>query len=117
MATCLPYKLAWLPIISIYKEKGKTTSPTVCLTITSDTVADIKRLLGKQPKTYHNNIIMIWQLAVLHSFFLCSSEFTVPSPHQYDPNIHPSLVDITVDNRHALEVVQLYIKKSKTTPF
>ena len=66
MATCLPYKLAWVPIISICKEKAKTTSPTVCLLITSDTMADIKRVLGKQPKTYHN--IMIWQLAVLHSF-------------------------------------------------
>ena len=114
MATCLPYKLAWVPIISICKEKAKTTSPTVRLPITADTVVDIKRVLGKQPKTYHNT--MIWHLAVLHSFFLCSSEFTVLSPHQYDPNIHLSLVDTTADNRHALEVVQLYIKKSKTTP-
>ena len=59
MATCLPYKLAWVPIISICKKKAKTTSPTVRLPITADTVADIKRVLGKQPKTYHNT--MIWQ--------------------------------------------------------
>ena len=47
MATCLPYKLAWVPIISICKEKAKTTSPTVHLPITADTMADIKRVLGK----------------------------------------------------------------------
>ena len=49
--------------------------------------------------------------------FLHLSEFTVPSPHQYDSNIHLSLADIAVDNKHAPEVVQLCIKKSKTDPF
>ena len=100
----------------IRKEKAKTTSPKVHLPITADIMADIKRVLDKQPTTYHN--IMMWAACCVAFFgFLHSSKFTVPSPHQYDSNIHLSLTDITVDNRHAPEVVQLYIKKSKTDPF
>ena len=60
---------------------------------------------------------MMWAACCVAFFFLRSSEFTVQSLHQYDSNIHLSLADITVDNSHALEVVQLYIKKSKTTSF
>ena len=99
----------------IHKEKAKTTSPKVRLPITADIMADIKRVLDKQSTTYHDT--MMWAACCVASFgFLRSSEFTVPSPHQYDFNIHLSLADIAVDNRHAPEVVQLYIKKSKMTP-
>ena len=58
---------------------------------------------------------------LLQAFFglLRVSEFTVPSLHQYDPDIHLSLADVTLDNRCAPEIVQLhmYIKQSKTDPF
>ena len=48
---------------------------------------------------------------------LCISEFTVPFPCRYDPDIHLSLADITLDNRQAPKIVQLHIKQSKTDPF
>ena len=49
--------------------------------------------------------------------FLCVSEFTVPSPHKYDPSTHLSLSDVSLDNRHTPEVMHLHIKQSKTDPF
>ena len=76
----------------------------------------IKAVLSKTSKDYQ--CIMSW--AVCCTAFLgllCISEFTVPSLHRYDPDIHLSLADITLDNRQAPEIVQLHIKQSKIDPF
>ena len=106
--------LDWL-LKGIRKEKAKTTSPKVRLPIITGIMADIKRALDKQPKTYHNT--MMWAACCVAFFgFLHSSEFTVPSPHQYDSNIHLSLADITVDNRHALRQYNCTLRSQKQTP-
>ena len=74
----------------------------------------IKAVLSKTPKNY----IMLWAVCCTAFFGLLRvSEFTVPSPRQYDPDIHLSLADITLDNRQAPEIVRLHIKQSKMDPF
>ena len=49
--------------------------------------------------------------------FLRSSEFTVPSQSQFDPNVHLCLSDISLDSSHSPQIVQVNIKQSKTDPF
>ena len=61
---------------------------------------------------------MLWAVCCTAFFGLLRvSEFTVPSLHRYDPDIHLSLADVTLDNRRAPEIVQLHIKQSKIDPF
>ena len=61
---------------------------------------------------------MIWAAYCTAFFgFLRVSKFTVPPPYKYDPDVHLSLSDVTLDNTHSLEVVRLHIKPSKTDPF
>ena len=45
--------------------------------------------------------------------FLHVSQFTVSLLGKYDPDTHLSLSDVSLDNRHAPEVVHLHIKESK----
>ena len=100
----------------IRKEKCKITPHKTHLPITVEIMERIKAVLSKTPKDYQ--CIMLWAVCCTAFFGLLRvSEFTVPSPHQYDPDIHLSLADITLDNRQAPEIVRLYIKQSKTDPF
>ena len=48
---------------------------------------------------------------------LRSSEFTVPSQSQFDPNLHLTLSEITLDSRHSPQIIQVNIKQSKTDQF
>ena len=76
----------------------------------------IKAVLSKTPKDYQ--CIMLWAVCCTAFFGLLRvSKFTVPSLTRYDPDIHLSLADITLDNRQAPEIVRLHIKQSKTDPF
>ena len=71
--------------------------------------AQIKSVFTKHSKIYEST--MIWGAYCTASFgFLCVSEFTVPSPYKYDPDVHLSLSDVTLDNTHSLEVVRLHIE-------
>ena len=42
--------------------------------------------------------------------FLRSSKFTVPSQSQFDPNLHLTLSDITLDSRYSPQIIQVNIK-------
>ena len=57
--------------------------------------------------------------SLLHGFFgfLRSSEFTVLSQNQFNPSIHLTLSDKSLDNRHQPQIVHITIKQSKTDPF
>ena len=100
----------------IQKEKCKTCSPKVLLLITMGITAQIKSVLTKHPKNYQNT--MIWAAYCTAFFgFLPVSEFIVPSPYKYDTDVHLSLSDVTLDNTHSPELVQLHIKQSKTDTF
>lgn len=100
----------------IHKEKCKSTPQKTRLPITMEIMERIKAVLSESPKDYR--CIMLWAVCCTAFFGLLRvSEFTVPSLHRYDPDIHLSLADVTLDNRWAPEIVQLHIKQSKTDPF
>ena len=100
----------------IHKEKCKTTPQETHLSIIMEIMERIKSVLSKPPKDYQ--CIMLYAVCCTAFFgLLCVSEFTVPSLHRYDPDIHLSLADVTLDNRRASEIVQLHIKQLKTDPF
>ena len=100
----------------IQKEKCKTSSPKVGLRITMSIMAQIKSILTKHSKNYQSTIIWVAYCTAFFGF-LHVNEFTVPSPYKYDPNVHLSLSDVTLDNTYPPEVVRLHIKQSKTDPF
>ena len=100
----------------IRKDKCKTTPLKVRLPITMGIMKKIKSVLTINSKQYQST--MIWAAYCTVFFgFLRVSEFTVPSPCKYDPDVHLSLSDVTLDNTHPPEVVRLHIKQSKTDPF
>ena len=45
------------------------------------------------------------------------SEFTTPNLTDYDPSVHLSLQDVSIDNRENSSVLKINIKQSKTDPF
>ena len=100
----------------ICNKKCKITPQKTRLPITMEIMERIKAVLSKTPKDYQ--CIMLWAVCCTAFFGLLRvSKFTVPSLRQYDPDIHLSLADITLDNRQAPEIVRLHIKQSKTDPF
>ena len=90
--------------------------PRVRLPITSDILQGINTVLSAEPDSYFKK--MMW-VACCMVFFgvLCSSEFTVPSQHHYDPKVHLSLPDITLDRRCIPTMVCKHVRQSKTALF
>jgi len=100
----------------IHKAESKSNPHRIRLPITMDIMLKIRTAFSTQSRNHQNT--MLWAACCTAFFgFLRSSEFTVPSPQQYDPDTHLSLSDVTVDNRQAPEVVRLHIKQSKTDPY
>ena len=92
----------------IQKDKCKTTPLKVRLPITIGIMEKIKSVLTIHSKQYQST--MIWAAYCTAFFgFLRVSEFTVPSPCKYDPDVHLSLSDVTLDNTHSPKVVRLHI--------
>ena len=67
---------------------------------------------------HHHDNILLWAACCIAFFgFLRCSEFTVPSTHDYDPSVHLSPEDLTIDSRDSPSVLQVHIKQSKANPF
>ena len=61
---------------------------------------------------------MLWAACCLGFFcFLRAGEMTVPNDHEFDPAVHLTKKDITVDNQTAPHTLQVRLKQSKTDPF
>ena len=76
----------------------------------------IKTLISAKPHTYHHT--MIWAACCTAFFgFMRCSEFTSPSHSAYDPTIHLSFGNVSVDSRTCPTFVRLAIKQSKTDCF
>ena len=61
---------------------------------------------------------MFWAACTLAYFgFLRSSEFTVSSLATFDPQIHLTVADVSVDSKVHSTSMQVNIKASKTDPF
>ena len=107
-------------LLLVMKGIRKLTSiskpPRVRLPITTDILQGINTILSVEPDSYLNK--MMWAACCMAFFgFLRSSEFTVPSQHHYNAEVHLSLSDITLDRRHSPNTVCVHIKQSKTDPF
>lgn len=64
------------------------------------------------------DLAMLWAACCLAFFgFMRAGELTVPSDQGYDPTIHLSLGDISVDNPADPGVLGVRLKASKTDPF
>ena len=61
---------------------------------------------------------MIWAACCLCFFaFLRAGEMTVPGDDSYDPSVHLSIKDISVDDPKNPSMMCIKIKQSKTDPF
>ena len=61
---------------------------------------------------------MLWDAYCLAFFgFLHVSEFTTPNLTGYNPSVHLSLQDVSIDSRENPSVLKVNIKQSKTDPF
>ena len=94
--------------------KAQANSPArPRLPITPDILSIIQRLLPNDRAGH-----MIWAACLTGFFgFLRTAEFTVPASDQYNPAVHLSLADISVDSHTNPSVIKLSIKQSKTDPF
>ena len=83
------------------------------LPITPDILAIIQKSLP-----FSSDGTMIWAACCLGFFgFLRAAEFTVPSLTDYDPTVHLSLSDVSLDSHSNPSVLRVHIKQSKTDPF
>ena len=105
-----------LTLKGIKKESIKNNPPQIRLPITIDVMCSILNVLSRAPER-HDNILM-WAACCTAFFgFLRCSEFTTPSQTEYDPTVHLSLADISVDRRVSTSLIYITIKQSKTDPF
>ena len=75
----------------------------------------IHQVLLHSPSDYHN--IMMWAACCTAFFgFLRCSEFTIPSPSEFEPATHLSIKDMAIDDKTS-SLIRVTIKQSKTDPF
>ena len=75
----------------------------------------IHQVLLHSPSDYHN--IMMWAVCCTAFFgFLRCSEFTIPSPSEFEPATHLSIKDMAIDDKTS-SLIRVTIKQSKTDPF
>ena len=62
--------------------------------------------------------ILLWAAFRLCLFgFLPSGKITIPNAASYDPSTHLNFSDIAIDNSHFPNIMQVWVKASKTDPF
>ena len=70
-----------------------------------------------KPHATEYKFIMLWAVCCTYFFdFFRSGEITTSTSH-YDPSIHLSIQDITLDSCHHPSLVKFNLKSSKTDPF
>ena len=96
------------------KKGGRNTR--IRLPITPKLLRDMKAGLMKDPHSHDNT--MIWVACCTCFFgFLRLGEIVVPSSMGYDPSVHLSVGNVTLDSRVSPSVAQVTVKVSKTDPF
>ena len=95
-------------------EKGVGQWPR--LPITPDILSRIKAQW--EPMAHTRDTRMVWAMCWLCFFaFLRVSEMSVSDDTSYDPDVHLSFRDITIDDLKNPSVLRVTIKQSKTDPF
>lgn len=73
---------------------------------------------GQSQRVHLPDITMMWAACCVGFFgFLQTGEMTVPSDKWYDPAVHQSYGNISVDNPQNPQMIRAWIKQSKTDPF
>ena len=94
-------------------KKNKQSNPR--LPMTPALLTNVHRILLEDPSNFDN--IMLWAASLVCYFgFLRSGEITIPSASSYDPAVHLSYGDISVDDSVHPSIVKIKIKCSKTDP-
>ena len=88
-----------------------------CLPILSSTMCSLKRTWeGQGPDAFKR--IMLWAVSCICFFgFLRSGEATTPTQTAYNPSVHLSISDVSMDLRTAPTSIAIRIKASKMDPF
>jgi len=98
------------------KTQAFVSSPRVQLPIALQLMQSIKQVLSNEPHSYKN--IMLWAACCLSSFrFLSVSEFTIPSHTEYDPSMHLSLQDISIDSKDNPSILKIKYQTIKDQSF
>lgn len=86
------------------------------LPITPLILRAIRTALEATPLTLDD--IMLWAACCLGFFgFLRSGEFTIPNQQAFDPTVHLTTSDITIDSHTDPSLVRVHLKTSKTDQF
>ena len=103
-------------LCGIKKEQSYRFPTKIRLPIAIQIMRQIKELLLQTPHDY--NSILMWAVCCAAFFgFLRCSEFTVPKVQDYDSNVYLTYADVAIDCKESPQILQLYIKQSKTNPF
>ena len=99
-----------------YQATSGSMRPRTRLPITATLMCFLLRQWNSQGVTFNNT--MLWAACYTCFFgFLRSGEATVPSRSSYDPAVHLSITDISLDSAEDPRTVVVHIKASKTDPF
>ena len=95
-------------------ERGKAgKAPRTRLPITPLILKKMRPIWIGQHQSH--NSVMLWAASLTTFFSFCrSGEITIENEKEYDPQLHLSFSDITVDNAESPKVISLNIKRSKT---
>ena len=86
------------------------------LPITASIMCRIKSTLSSGSRVYSN--LLIWAACCVGFFgFLRCGEFLVPDGAEFNPQLHLSLADVSVDTSSPFWTISLLIKVSKTDQF
>ena len=95
---------------------GRGSSTRTRLPVTASIMRSLKHCWEAGGASFDK--AMLWATACACFFgFLRSGEATVPSSSAYDPAVHLSITDVSIDSGTAPTKVLLNIKASKTDPF
>ena len=102
--------------IKIEHQKTSSTRSIKRLPITPNILKQVHSVLANNSSDFDN--VMLWAASLLCFFgFLRSGEATIPNSKAYDPSVHMSMSDLSVDNPLDPSTIQVLIKASKTDPF
>ena len=102
--------------IKRFQATNGVNKPRPRLPITSAIMRQLKRYWESKGPSYNHT--MFWAAACTCFFgFLRLGEATVSSMEAYDPSVHLSVADISIDSRDSPTVVIVRIKASKTDPY
>jgi len=99
---------------SVKIERGKAGKvPRTRLPITPLILKKMRPIWIGQHQSH--NSVMLWAASLTTFFSFCrSGEITIENEKEYDPQLHLSFSNITVDNAESPKVISLNIKHSKT---